>query len=585
MVNNQTLTTFGQSDSGFRGVIVIQTSNWLLSRTAGLFALLATTLWLFSPEFSGPTYYYFRTQDFPATLLILPAIVLAVFWWPHIRVPDRLPTLTSVIALSILVACMLWVGSYELMLGYPLTRDEHMAIFDARTFATGQLAQPLASEWRDYFRAVSPDFLRTVPGNALLGSGYLPGHSMMRAGFGAITDPALMNPVLWAIGFFALYDVARRLFVASPNAIWIVLATYLLSAQVLVNAMTSYAMMAHLSLNLVWLALFLRDRWWQHILVLVIGVWALGLHQLTYHPLFAGPFILCLLMQRRWALFAIYTLVYAAAGLFWLSYPSIVLSSFGIEASTGASAGVLGYIEAIWSKAAQIDLAKTGLMEFNVLRFLVWTPFFLFPLLVLAWPDIRRTDSVAFALFLGIVLTLLMRTLLLPYQGHGWGYRSVHGLIGNAALLAGFGYLHWAKQNRERADGTVSLFAGATAFIVLPFLLWSAHQFVAPYAKLSKAIERQPSDFVVVDTDSSRDAVDQVRNRADLTNRPLVFASSSMGNSQLTELCVRGSVIWLGDADIAAAELPMRAGLSLETKNLDPGQFTDCLQLFDRSAF
>ncbi|MBO6944601.1 hypothetical protein [Altererythrobacter sp.] len=563
---------------------MIQKSNWLLTRTAGLFALLAATLWLLVPEFPGPSHHYFRTQDFPATLLILPIIALASFWWPQIRLPDRLPNPFEVLTTAALLVVMLWAGTYLLMLDYPLTRDEHMAIFDAQSFAAGQLAQPLAPEWRDYFAAISPDFLREAPGNALLRSTYLPGNSMMRAGLGAIADPALLNPVLWAIGFVALYDIARRLFSTSPNAVWVVLAIYLLSAQVLVNAMTSYAMTAHLSLNLVWLALFLRDKWWQHILVLAIGAWALGLHQVTYHPLFAGPFVLMLLIQRRWILFSVYSLVYAAAGLFWLSYPAIVLSSFGLQASSGASAGMLGYLEAIWIKAAQIDLARSALMEFNLLRFLVWTPFFILPLLVLAWPNIRRIDSVTFALFLGIVLMLLMRTLLLPYQGHGWGYRSLHGLIGNAAILSGFGYLHWAKHNRERADGTVALFGGVTAFVILPFLLWATHQFVEPYTRLSAAIERQASDFVVVDTTTSRDAVDQVRNRADLTNRPLVFASSRLGNAQLADLCARGSVTWVGAEDITIADLPMRAGTFPGVKHLDLQAFTECLQPFDRSS-
>ena len=86
-----------------------------------------------------------------------------------------------------------------------------------------------------------------------------------------------------------------------------------------------------------------------------------------------------------------------------------------------------------------------------------------------------------------------------------------------------------------------------------------------------------------IGTETSRDARDQVRNRADLTNRPLIFASSLLNNAQLAELCARGSVTWVGATDIAAAQLPMRAGLSPETNNLDPAQFTDCLQPFDRS--
>ncbi|WP_067596982.1 hypothetical protein [Altererythrobacter ishigakiensis] len=469
------------------------------------------------------------------------------------------------------------------MLNYPLTRDEHMAIFDAQTFATGKLAQPLAAEWREYFRAISPDFLREVPENALLSSGYLPGHSMMRALFGVIADPALMNPILWAIGFLALYDIARRLFADTPGAVWIALATYLFSAQVLVNAMTSYAMTAHLALNLVWLALFVRGKWWQHVLVLAIGFLALGLHQLTYHPLFAGPFILMLLVERRWPLFTVYALFYSAAGLFWLSYPSIVLSSFDIEASSGAASGIAGYLERIWAKAAAINLAQSALMEFNILRFMVWMPIFVLPLLVLAWPDVRRFDAIAFPLLLGIALMLLMRTILLPYQGHGWGYRSLHGLIGNVAILSGYGYVHWAKHQRERADGTLALLGGATAFVVLPFLLWSAHQFVAPYARLSAAIERQPTDYVIIDTETSLAAIDQVRNRADLSNRPLVLSSIHLDNARLVDLCAKGSVTWVDAEDIAAAELPMPAFKPFNAMRLNAKLLEECAQPFDPS--
>lgn len=564
-----------------RGGEVIQTSNWLLSRTAGLFVLLAFTLWLFVTDFPGPAYHYFRTQDLPATLVILPVIALAAFWWPRVRLPDRMPSTRSVLILAGLLALSLWLGTHWLMLDFPLTRDEHMVFFDAQIFASGQLAQPLNPEWQEFAPSLVPDFLLDVPGDRLLASGYLPGNALMRTGFGVIADPALMNPLLWAIGFLALYDIARRLFAENPAAIWIALATYLLSAQVLVAAMTSYAMTGHLALNLVWLALFLRGKWWQHGIVLALGAIALGLHQLTYHPLFAGPFILMLLYQRRWTLFAAYVLAYAAAGLFWLSYPSMVLSSFGLEASSGASSGVLGYLERIWAKVLELDPVQTAFMEFNILRFLVWTPFFLLPLLVLAWPDIRRLDGIALPLFLGIVLMLLMRTVLLPYQGHGWGYRSLHGMTGSFAILAGYGYTHWAKSDRERADGTVALFGGTTALVLLPFLLWSAHQFTAPYARLTAAIERQPTDFVVIDTHASRDAIDQVRNRADLSNRPLVLASSRIDNAQLAELCARGSVTWIGTADIEAAELPMAAPKPLIVTQLNPELFSDCLQPFD----
>lgn len=561
---------------------MIQTGNWLLSRTAGLFVLLAATLAIFVPAFLGPTHHYFRTQDLPATIAILPIFLLALVWRPHIRLPDRMPSLVSVVMLGVLLALALWAGTHWLMLDYPLTRDEHMAVFDAQIFASGQLAQPLAPEWQEYAYALVPHFLLDVPGSGLLISAYMPGNSMMRAGFAAIADPALMNPILCAIGFVALYDIARRLFSETPAAVWVALATYLLSVQVLVNAMTSYAMTGHLSLNLVWLALFLRGRWWQHALAMAIGAWTIGLHQVVFHPLFAGPFILILLRQGRWGLFVAYATVYAAALLFWISYPSIVVSSFDIPAAPGSAGGITGFFyERVWPLLSRNSLAGIGLMEFNVLRLMVWSPLFLLPLVALAWSDIRRFDSVALPLFGGVALTFVAMIVLLPYQGHGWGYRYLHGLLGNLALLASFGYLHWVKDQRERADGTVALLGGATAFILLPFLSWSAYSFTAPYARLSAAIERQDSDFVILDTETSFAAIDQVRNRADLTNRPLVFSSTNLNDAQLADLCERGSVVWVGASEIASAELPMPAVEPRKATSLNAGLLNDCAHALD----
>lgn len=561
---------------------MIQTSNWLLSRTAGLFVLLSATIFFFIPEFPGPTYHYFQTQDLPATLIILPVIALAAVWRPSIRLPDRMPSVTSVAILAFLLALTLWAGTYWLMLDYPLTRDEHMAVFDAQIYALGQLAQPLAPEWREFAYALVPNFLLDAPGNRILVSSYMPGNAMMRAGFLAVADPALMNPVLCAIGLIALYDVARRLFSENPTAVWIALAGYLLSAQVLVNAMTSYAMTGHLALNLVWLALFLRGKWWQHTLAMVIGAWAIGLHQVVFHPLFAGPFILILLRQGRWSLFAAYAFVYAAALLFWLSYPALVSYSFGIISQEGSTGGVVALLaERVWPLLTRNNLSSLGIMEFNILRLMVWSPLFLLPLLVLSWPNVRSLDSSALPLFGGVALTVLAMIILLPYQGHGWGYRYLHGLLGNLSLLAGYGYLHWAKTDRARADGNVALLGGATSFLILPFLLWSANSFTAPYAELSAVIEKQSTDFVVVDTETSLAAIDQVRNRADLTNRPLVLSSISLSSSQLATLCKRGSLIWLAPSDITAANLPMRSRELVRNSRTLEDLLGSCARTFD----
>ncbi len=89
-------------------------------------------------------------------------------------------------------------------------------------------------------------------------SSYLPMNALLRLAFSKLADPALFNPLLALAGGAALLDIARRTFGRDDPACWVVLLIYALSAQMLVNAMTVYSMTAHMALNLIWLAAFLR---------------------------------------------------------------------------------------------------------------------------------------------------------------------------------------------------------------------------------------------------------------------------------------------------------------------------------------
>lgn len=517
--------------------------------------ILALSLILLLPEGEALPALYFREQDLPAALAMVATLGLAGWWLPQIRLPDRAPRPGVVALITIMLALGLWAGTYLIMFDYPLTRDEHMVVFDAHIFASGKFAAPLAQEWRGFSEALVPAFLLELPGEEILVSSYMPGNAMMRAVFGMLADPALMNPLLFAIGFVTLYDIACRLFADTPAAIWPVMLAYLLSAQGLVTAMTAYAMTPHLALNLVWLGLFLRGRWWQHALAMLIGAWAIGLHQVVFHPLFAGPIILMLLWQKRWALFGVYALVYGAALLFWLAYPSLLVSSLGIVTEGTANADIEAiWMERVWPLLSQRDPRTIVYMEFNLLRFIVWAPLFLLPLLGFAWPLIRKGTGLNLALFGGIFLTLAAMIVLLPYQGHGWGYRYWHGLIGNFALLAGYGYAEWARRDRKIADGAVVFLSGVTTVFLVPFLLWCSYSFTKPYADLTQLISKQTSDFLIVDTDTHRGAVDQIRNLPDLSNRPLIFASHALTGSMLAKLCERGSISLIDNNAFAAAD-------------------------------
>lgn len=494
----------------------------------------------------GLSAHYFRTQGSPVIALLCVVLVGLALRPVRWRFEPRAPGALAAGAMALLIALATWAGTHWLMLDYQLARDTQMAVFDARIFESGKLAQPLAPFWRPFALALIPDFLLDIPGHALLVSTYLPGNALLRTLFARVAEPQLANPALLAIAILALWDIARRTFGSTPVAVWVALATVVLSAQVLVAAMTPYAMTAHLAFNLVWLWLFLRDRSWLHACAMAVGLYAMGLHQVVFHPLFAGPFILTLLAARRWALFSAYALVYAAGVLFWFAYPSLIASMADVVPQTGSAAGVAPFVEGrILPLFTDRATGGVGYMVYNLLRLCAWMPLFVAPFVALAWPDVRHGRGIALPLFAGFALTLAAMFVLLPYQGHGWGYRYVHGLIGNLALLAGYGFVRWRQVDRETAGGTFAVTTGLTALLTLPWLAWSAHAFLAPHERVYRALAGQTADFVIVDTDSDRALIDQVRNRADLSNRPLLLSSRGLSEQQVATLCAMGTVTFV----------------------------------------
>lgn len=493
--------------------------------------------------------FYFRTQDRWLFIVLMLALLMLSYRIPRWPVPGFKLSWARLLPILATLVLLLWWGTYALMGDYPLTRDEHMVLFDMAVFAKGHLLEPLAAEWRSNPKALVPDFLMDVPGTVALVSGYLPGNAMLRLGFSWFADPALMNPLLMGIGAIALYDIARRLFGDDRRTVLVVMVLYLGSAQVLVNAMTVYAMTGHTALSLVWLALFLRGGWAGHAGAMVVGLVAMGLHQVVFHPLFAAPFLLWLLAQRRYRLFAAYAVVIGGGALFWMVYPALAIQSMGIVAAGGAGDGVSFLRDRVWPLLVERDPMTVRLMTLNLVRFTVWQHLALLPLVAMAWPLVRRNRGIAAPLAGGIVLTLLFCTLILPQQGHGWGYRYMAPLLGSFALLGGLGYQRWRALDWRVADGVFMVLSALSAvFMVLT--MWGAHRFVMPHVRLDALIAAQQADMVLVDTELPRQAVDQVRNLPDLSNRPLRLSSSALDAAALARLCERGSIALITRADM-----------------------------------
>jgi hypothetical protein len=514
----------------------------------------------FTPEFIGPkngqtfvwlTPYFFRQQD-RSSLALIEVLLLAcaVLPWPPMT-PNVAQALVRhrrgvVVAMACCVFLVALVGTDLVFAGYHLARDEALAEFDATIFRSGRAFAPIEPAWQPYGSALAPRFMLPVQRTLGFVSSYLPVNAALRAIVGLFVSPNWTSPLLAAGAVAATYGVGRRLWPDRPGP---ALASALLvasSSQVLVTAMTSYAMTTHLALNLLWLWLFLRADRVGHAGALLVGFLATGLHQLVFHPLFAAPFILRLLDTRRYRLAALYLAAYAGICAFWIFYWQIALGGQSAASDSTQHVGFLRFLGQVIYLMLSFDWAGAGIMLLNMLRFAAWQNPACFILLFPAWHAIRRADGIARELAAGCVFTLLAVFVVLPYQGHGWGYRYLHGVVGSLCLLSGYGWIRL----KEMADAAAvrsatTMLAGLTVIallVLLPVHADQARAFAAPYVAASTAIAQAPADVVIVDKSGLLFAEDLVRNDPFLRNSPKILDLTNLSEATLLPLCERHSV-------------------------------------------
>jgi len=470
----------------------------------------------------------------------------------------------AVFALAALCGLAAYAGAHAVYDGYALSMDEFMARFDAAILAHGQPMAAVTPAWRSFVVALQPVFTFHTAGGGFWWSSYLPMNAALQALGACAGDEAITSPMLAAVSVLAIWAVGRRLWPQRPAIAWwaaILLAT---SSQFLITAMTPYAMTAHLAFNLVWLWLFLRGGVAGHAGALMIALLACGLHQLIFHPMFAAPFVLQLWLDRRWRLAALYTLAYGLIATFWIHYWQGALAVVGAAPAAPASVAASGFsAQALRLIGAFDPAAGALLMAANLIRFATWQNLLTPPLLVLSVVAAVRTGGATRALLAGIVLTAVAMFVLLPYQGHGWGYRYLHGLLGSACLLAAW---RWSRMTERSAVGARSaqaafMAAAAVSLLVLfPLRAWQTHAFVHPYAAAEAAIRRSPAQIVLVDGVGYWFGRDLVRNDPYLRNRPLVLYLGALTDRGARILCERYTVAVFDRDDAARFGIPIVAG-------------------------
>lgn len=508
-----------------------------IKRTLGpslVLTLIAFGMTLLVGEASNLTMFYLERQDrwllsTGTLLLLLAAAALRLRRTAPLRGSWKLA-----VGAGIGMSVFAFAGHYLVLAGYDMSRDEQMATFDATIFARGQLFSPLPVFWQDHADALNTLFMYPADHRGGWVSSYLPLNALMRAGLDVVGSPALAGPLMILVGAVALWGCARRIWPEDQEASIVALLLYFCSGQVLVNGMTSYAMPAHLALNLVWLWLFLRSAWWTDFAAIIIGFVAVGLHQPLMHPMFAAPLLFLLLIERSWCRAAFYCLGYALIGVFWLWWPNLIWALVQADPQTLKPVGV-DYLTRLAQALQQGGFSAPANMEANLLRFAAWQPLLLLPLIGLAFPIIRY-NRLAAALGVGCVLTIIVMLLILPYQGHGFGYRYLHGLLGNMFLLGVFGWKE-IKTDLARWRGVLVTTSILGFAVMLPVQLAMANAFYRPWAIVSRQLDQIRSDYVVIGGGDVPFSQDLVVNPPALDRRPVRLIREAIDQSLITDLC------------------------------------------------
>lgn len=500
--------------------------------------------------------YFLGTQDFWI------AALFALFWTiaPRIKAAavdrDRpgsgLATHSfrwaAMLALLVTVVCA--VGVSLVFRGYGLVMDEHWAQFDAIVLGTGSGMAPIPEAWQEYAAAMHHQFARITP-DGWWASLYLPGNAALQYLGGTLASPLMAG---WAVLVAA--DLARRLLPEAPAAPLVCALLMVTSSQLLITGMTPFAMSAHLAFNLSWLWLFLHRDWRAQLAAMPVAIFAIGLHQVVFFPLFAAPFLAEAFFGGRKRAAVVQGLAIGAGFLFWSAYDSILYAALGTEAdaTTGGSTGTGTAMLFARFLALVMDFSPTdvGLVASSLIRFITWQNVLIVPLILICTPAVSTMRGPWRAMLFGILLTIAAMIVLLADQHLGWGYRYLHGHIGSVCLLATAGWFRLPETVRAGGPARGLFAVGlALSMLCLPVRAWQARTYVAPYARADAAISAIDADVLLVDTPHHEFAFDLVRNDPLLRNRPKRMLAAALSDAQLARLCREYTVARFTDADAA----------------------------------
>jgi hypothetical protein len=458
-----------------------------------------------------------------------------------------------VAGLSAAVVIASFLGYRTVMHSYPLSMDEYNSEFQAQIFVTGRVSAEVKSPWNEVAPAITPIFVSFHQDDATWRAGYLPAYAALRALALKLSSASLLNPLLAGLSVLFVGAIAGWLWPEHrlvPLCAALIMAS---STQFLATSMTVYSMPAHLFLNLLWLALYLkveaRAGRWPILLLPWVGLVALGLHNPFPHALFVAPFLLRIVRSRRAAISAYCGAVYLLGSSMWLAW-------FHHSISPGDQALALGIF-------GLPDPAHILTQAMSISEIISWQT----PVMVLGFGvALMRAKSlrpVERDLVTGVLLTVAFYCFYLSSQGHGWGYRYIYGVLGNLVLLSMAGLLIMAREcGSIRTARLAGLSLLLTIAVQLPLRTFQIERFVRPFAVASRDIEESRATAVVVPVTRAWYGSDLIRNSPDLRPPIVIAESESQPAAQRRWLAEHfgGAVRYISLEELAALGLTVRDG-------------------------
>jgi hypothetical protein len=431
---------------------------------------------LFSSLSFSPIFRLLLALDSRAAWIGLAICGLAALWnrpAPILRLVDFLSDRASWVAAASIA--LFAVGAVAVYLDYPLSMDEYAAVFQAKIFAAGHLSAQLPPSYVDWLvvSGFNGEFLIASRETGRAIEVYWPGFALLMAPFELLQAPWLCNACLGALALLLIHSITQQITQDKRAAGWALLFA-LGSGAFAANAISFYSLQAHLTANLLFVALLLRPNGYRALGAGLVGSVALILHNPVPHALFALPWMLAMALdrnQRRLCLPLILGyLPGLCIGLGWL----LLKSDIGSAGHTLPSVSGLAHGVFTWPNPNVLNARAAAFV-----KLCVWAVPCLFAFAALGAFRHRGNPKVRL-LAMSAALTFVGYFFVTFDQGHGWGYRYFHSAWGAIPILAGC-----AMTERLDCNPKLVSFAGACAIltlvIIVPLQLSEIRQFISQH--------------------------------------------------------------------------------------------------------